>query len=242
MKRTLVLAGLVLLTAAAAVAEEAAPVTDRPAARARRPRVRLKDVLEKLPDLLGLSEQQQQKAAPLLEQFAKDHKTLMGSIRDRLVSSRKIFQAAVKAAREDPSEENKKAVADARRDMAAANKPVRELLGKLLADLKAILTAEQMAKLNRALNRRPAARRAAARVRPIPIWAVLRMEGISDEQKTKLQQLDKELQDLLAQHNQKVMAVLTDAQKARLKDLRARPLRRAPRPAKPEPPAEAPAE
>lgn len=187
MKRMLLVGVLLAAVAAAAVAapEGDAPAKPQRQPRANRPaRVPLTKVLEKLPETLALTDEQKQKAAPIIADFLKSHKELMGSLKDKLAAARNAVRQAQKAVRAEATDEHKKALADARKAQAEAGKPVRDLRTKLVADLTAILNEEQVKKLKGLMGggrgRRPGGRGGF-------ILRLLKDVKLTDEQKTKIQ-------------------------------------------------------
>ena len=235
MKRTMLMT--VLLATITAVAT-AAPEGDRPRRkpRADRPaRMKMADRLEKLPEALDLTEDQKAKAAPIIADFIASHKELVGSLKDKLAAARNATRQAARAVRKDPTKDNKKALADARKANAEAAKPLRELTDKLVTDLSAVLNEKQTAKL-KAMFRRGRVR--ARRDRPggfIPFRAILKLKGITDEQKQKIKAIAEQLRKdfaalrgdeakpepgqaakIVKAARAKIMALLTDDQKAAL--------------------------
>ena len=244
MKRTMLVLMFLATTAAVAMAR---PEGDRPrrGPKADRPaRMKLADRLEKLPEALDLTEDQKAKAAPIIADFLASHKELMGSLKDKLAAARNATRQAARAARKDSTEDNKKALADARKANAEAAKPLRELTDKLVTDLSAILNEKQTDKLKAMF------RRGRRRGRPggfIPFRAILKLKGITDDQEQKIKaiadQLKKDFKALRGDEakpepgqaakivkgaREKIMALLTDDQKAALGKMRRDRRRRGP--------------
>lgn len=232
MKRTML---TLVFLATATVMATAEPEGGRPRSKSKggRPaRMKLADRLEKLPRVLGLTEDQKAKAVPIIADFLTSHKALIGSLKDKLAAARNATRQAAKAMRKDSTEGNKKALVAARKANAEAAKPLRELTDKLVTDLSAILDKKQVNKLKAMFRRRRGQRPPGG---SMPIRAILKLEGVTDDQKQKIQaiadQLKKDFAALrggeakpepgqvakvIKGAREKVMALLTDEQKAAL--------------------------
>jgi len=149
--------------------------------------MRLVDLLDKLPETLALTDEQKKKVAPIIADFLKSHKELMGSLKDKLAAARNAVQQAQKALKAEASDENKKALADARKAQAEAGKPLRDLRTKLVADLTVLLNKEQAQKLKGLMGggrgRRPGGR---GRFPGGFLARILKDLKLTDEQKAKV--------------------------------------------------------
>jgi Spy/CpxP family protein refolding chaperone len=199
MKRALLVAALVL-GMTAFVAAQPADGGEKPAHRERfgGQGGRIGGLLDRLPEALALTDEQKAKVAPIIEAFTHDRQELAGSLKDKLAAARNAVQVAAKANRENPSDENAKALADARAALTEAIKPMADLAEKLLADLKPILDETQNAKLAELLRPRRRGDRPAGEGPGGFLGRILDGLNLTDEQKDKIKALREELAKQLA--------------------------------------------